>query len=440
MGKSAIPRVTFRTVGGALLLTMVAMAISGTVAAQGSCAADGCIDVVAVDGLVDDIQASNITDAIASAEASGGVEAVVLQMDSEGVATSTERLEEVAGAIRDAAVPVTVWIGPSGAVALGGAAELVAVADVSGIAPGAEIGDVGPQRLPAEEFGELYTGAAVEAADEVFEGEAAVEAGLVDRFAPIVREHIVNIDGVSSETREVDGERAQTPTALVRFSKLPLGTQFLHTVASPSVAYLLLVAGLGLLLFEFYTAGVGIAGVVGAGCFVLAAYGVAALPHNTWALGLLVGSSLGFAVDVQSGIPRVWTALSMVAFAVGSLFLFTEFRPTWLALAAGLVGMAATVFSGMPAMVRARFGTPSIDRDWMVGMDGEVVTPLDPEGTIRLRGALWRARTDGAAMSSSGTVAHVVGVDGLVAEVEPNPGVSGGGRGGGAGDPGGQPN
>ena len=34
----------------------------------------------------------------------------------------------------------------------------------------------------------------------------------------------------------------------------------MHTVASPAVAYLLFVIGLALLLFELFTAGVGIAG------------------------------------------------------------------------------------------------------------------------------------------------------------------------------------
>src|SRR5690606_40597843 len=107
---------------------------------------------------------------------------------------------------------------------------------------------------------------------------------------------------------------------------LPLGTQLLHTAASPSVAYLLLVIGLGLLMFEFFTAGIGVAGVVGAGFAILGAYGVAALPFRTWALVLLVLSMVGFSIDVQTGIPRLWTWISMVAFTVGSVFLFTDFR------------------------------------------------------------------------------------------------------------------
>lgn len=421
MGKSAI---RIHRLGPMVVLAVAVL--SGLWApeagAQQSCADDMCIDVVAVDGLIDEIAADNIIDTLRAAEEAGDVEAVVLQLDSEGTAVSDERLAEIATAMVEAPMPVTVWVGPSGAVALGGAAELVAVADASSAAPGTEVGDVGTQRLDADDFGELFAGDAAVARDTALDGEEAAQVGVVDRFAPIVRDHVVNIDGVRSEVTEEDGERSRTPVALVRFSKLPLGTQLMHTVASPSVAYLLLAVGLGLLVFEFYTAGIGIAGVVGAGSLVLAGYGVAALPHATWALVLVVGSAVAFAVDVQSGVPRAWTAIGMAMFTVGSLFLFTEFRPTWLALLAGLVGMAVSMFSGMPAMVRARFGTPTIGREWMVGEEGAAVTDVDPDGTVRIRGALWRARTNRATPITSGEVVRVVEIDNLILEVEPREG------------------
>lgn len=405
---------------GAAVLTLAAsVLVAGPAGAQSSCEETGCVDVVAVDGLIDGIVASNIIDAVTAADRSAGVEAVVLQIDSAGSAVSPERLGEVASVIRDSSVPVTTWIGPSGAVAFGGAAELVAVSDASGIAPGAEIGDVGDRRLAEGDFGKLFPDGTGTSPERVYEGEAAVDAGLVDRFAPIVRDHIVNIEGVKAEITEEDGEAVRAPTALVRFSKLPLGTQFLHTVASPSVAYLLLVAGLGLLLFEFYTAGVGIAGVTGAVCVMFAGYGVAALPHHNWALALVVASLVGFAVDVQSGVPRLWSVISMVAFTVGSLFLFSEFRPTWLALAAGVVGMAATVFTGMPTMVRTRFGTPTIEREFLLGEPGEAVIELDPDGTVTVSGARWRARATSGAPVPTGTGVRVIGIDGLILEVEP---------------------
>jgi membrane-bound serine protease (ClpP class) len=296
------------------------------------------------------------------------------------------------------------------------------VADSSGIAPGSDIGDAGSQRLSPAEFGELLTGKAAVARDHVLSGQAAVKAGVVTRFSPTIGDHIVNLEGVKTETRTQDGERRQVPITTVRFSKLPLVTQLFHTVASPSVAYLLLTVGLGLLLFEFFTAGIGIAGVVGAGSTILAGYGVAELPHAQWALVLFVLSFIAFAIDVQTGIPRAWTIIGMVGFSVASLFLFTDFRPTWIALAAGLIGIGVSMFSGMPAMVRTRFATPTIGREWMVGEMGDAASAVDPEGTVRVRDALWRARVNRSTPVAIGDRIRVVAIDGLVLEIEPEEG------------------
>jgi membrane-bound serine protease (ClpP class) len=106
--------------------------------------------------------------------------------------------------------------------------------------------------------------------------------------------------------------------------------RLMHTVASPPVAYLLLTIGLGLLVFELFTAGVGIAGVVGAGCIVLACYGVAALPTRPWAFTLLLLAFVAFAVDVQTGVPRVWTAVGIVAYVVASVFLYQGMSVSWI--------------------------------------------------------------------------------------------------------------
>ena len=86
--------------------------------------------------------------------------------------------------------------------------------------------------------------------------------------------------GVVLETTEEsrrldDGTARRDTTATVRFAKLGLVDQLFHTVASPAVTYLLLLIGLALLVFEFFTAGVGVAGVVGATCVVLACTGLA---------------------------------------------------------------------------------------------------------------------------------------------------------------------
>jgi len=70
-------------------------------------------------------------------------------------------------------------------------------------------------------------------------------------------------------------------------------------------------------------------------------------------------------------------------------------------------------------MVRTRFSTPTIGREWMIGEEGEAVTNISPDGVVRVRGALWRARTNRATPIDLRSGIRVVEVDGLLLEVEP---------------------
>ncbi|HPU77435.1 MAG TPA: hypothetical protein PKY84_03960, partial [Thermosynergistes sp.] len=92
-----------------------------------------------------------------------------------------------------------------------------------------------------------------------------------------------------------------------RFSGLGLLEEMFHTIASPPMAYLFFVIGTVLLIFEFFTAGVGIAGFVGAVLTIFGCYGFSALPTRPGAIALLVLAMIAFAIDVQVGIPRLWT-------------------------------------------------------------------------------------------------------------------------------------
>ena len=174
--------------------------------------------------------------------------------------------------------------------------------------------------------------------------------------------------------------------AQARFTKLDLLPRLMHTVASPAVAYLLLVIGLCLLVFEFFTAGVGVAGVVGAGCLVLGCYGVLALPNRPWAFALLLASILCFAVDVQTGVPRFWTGVGRRGVRRG-VVVPVHRLPDGLADAWPSASSACSLafLVGMPSMVRTRFATPTIGREWMVGQLGEAAVAVDPEGVVEVR-------------------------------------------------------
>ena len=71
------------------------------------------------------------------------------------------------------------------------------------------------------------------------------------------------------------------------------------------------------------------------------------------------------------------------------------------------------------AMVRVRFSTPTIGREWMVGEVGTAVGPVAPDGVITVRDAPWRARTSRVTPIDAGQEVRVVSIAGLVLEVEP---------------------
>ncbi len=386
--------------------------------AQANCAPrSGPVSVVEVDGLIDRVLADFIGDQIAAANDDCAV-AVVLQMDSGGAAVSDDRLDDLVATMRDSAVPVDIWIGPNGSRATGESARLLAAARVTGMTKGTSI-EVTPALLDARgveptELGDVDVG------DRIGEVRAA-DLGLVDldrEQAPVIGEFVIRLPGV--ETRVVDGDRQ--PVTDVRFASLDVVGQLMHTVASPAVAYLLFVIGLALLLFELFTAGVGVAGVVGAGSVLLGCYGLAALPTRPAAVALLLFAIFGYGVDIQTGVPRTWTGIATLSFVLGSLGLYEGVSVSWITLLVAFVGMTLAMLAGMPTMVRTRFSTPTIGREWMIGEMGEARTDVNPDGVVEVRHAPWRARTNRATPIRQHERIRVVAIEGLVLEVEPEEG------------------
>jgi len=376
----------------------------------------GFVAVVEVDGLLDPVLVAFVKDSIATAEAAGAV-ALVLQIDLIDVVISDAELAVLLDTMLAASVRVDVWIGPSGSQLTNAAAQLVGAADDVGMAPGSRLGNAGPPVTDG-----LNPARLTPITDRVVNTQEAEELGITSFPAPTIGDFLVNIPGV--QTREItQGDQTRRePLTRVQFGQLSLLDQLMHTAASPAVAYLLLAVGLALIIFELFTAGVGVAGVVGAGSFVLACYGLAVLPVTWWALGLVVLSMLAFAIDVQTGVPRFWTGAGVVLFVVGSLFLYDGLSLSWVTLLVGIVGVLLAFLGGMPAMVRTRFSTPTIGREWMIGEVGRAVSAVDPDGIVQIRQALWRASTNRATPVEELDRVRVVGIDGLVLEVEPEEG------------------
>jgi len=389
-------------------------------AQPGSCADHGCIRSVEVSGLIDPIVADHISRTVAEAQRTPGVRAVLLTLNSPGVVLDDERLDTLARLLVDSSIPVSAWIGPSGATALGGAAELVAVLGDVSAAPGSEIGEMGDQRLDRARFGDIASGDRIEMSTRRYSAEEALSAGIIDRIAPTGNSHLIGMSGVDVEdVVDKDGKTVKQPRTVLVIGKLPLPSQLLHTMASPAVSYLLLAVGLGLLIFEFFTAGVGIAGIIGAGALLGSGYGLGVLPVRPWAVALCVLAAVVFCFDIAVGVPRAWTAIGLALWVAGSIFLFDGVGLPWFALLVGVLGMAVAMVSGMPAMVRARFGTPTIGREHLIGKLGRATSAIEPDGTVVIDGSPWRAMTNRLTPIALDDEVRVVAIDGLTLEVEP---------------------
>ena len=77
---------------------------------------------------------------------------------------------------------------------------------------------------------------------------------------------------------------------------------------------------------------------------------------------------------------------------------------------------------GMPSMVRTRFATPTIGREWMIGQAGRAVGDISPDGVVMVADARLRARVNRATPLRAGDAVRVVAIDGVTLEVEPEEG------------------
>ncbi len=374
------------------------------------------VDVVKVSGLLDPILADLVVSAVDRAEANGSA-ALVLQLNSSGVAISDAALVSLARRLHDASVPVAIWVGPSGAKATGKVAQLLGAVPIVGVAPGSVVGRSGAEVIPADLTRPAFRAQAGQLRQATMGSDEARKAGIATLEAPVIVDLVGRLPGIPSHVEQKPTPHRVSDVRPV-FSQLPVTSQLMHTVASPAAAYLLVVIGLALVLFELFTAGVGIAGIVGAGSFALGCFGLWVLPTNWAAFAVLAAAFVAYGVDVQIGVPRAWTAIASVALAGASLVLLDGMRVPWLPLGVGVFGTIVFMVWGMPAMVRTRFSTPTIGRDWLVGAQGVAAGSFSTDGEVRIDGGLWRARAREGATLAAGDPVRVVGVTGLLLSVD----------------------
>jgi len=219
-----------------------------------------------------------------------------------------------------------------------------------------------------------------------------------------------------------DGTEVISPSRPVQFLKPGLWDRFLRLASEPEATFFFLVAAIAAATFEFYAVGVGVSAAASVLAFVLAGYGMATLPISWPSVGAVVVGLLLYTWDFQRNRLGWRSILGTVLLVVGGLTVTMarpQMAPTWWIVLVVVAGVALFYGVALTTIVRSRFSTTTIGREYLIGQKGRAETAFDPEGIVVVDEARWRGRAHREAGIEAGDGVEITGVDGIVLDVEP---------------------
>lgn len=395
--------------------------------------------VLTVDGAISSATADYIDRGIELAEREGA-HAVVLRINTPG--GDVTAMLKIMETLENVEMPLIVYVWPRGGMAASAGTLIALAAPGAAMAPHTTIGAAHPVTIGAAEtdtqaaekvvnmlvehagvFATRRGQAAAEWAErairesETANENEALDLGLIDVVAGDLDDLLRQFDG---RTVPLGADKVTLHTAGARVRQVPMSPieQVLSVLINPNVAFLLLILGIQLILLELSAPGGWVAGFLGVLCLALAAYAMRVLPLNWLGLVLIGVSFVLFFLDLKTPGVEALTFVGVGTLIAGGLILFNVPAGSPygrvsvpLEVATGLV--IGAIFAFIVAKgLRAQRLRPATGLESLVGRQGIVRTPLDPQGTVWVAGELWTAVVDDGPISEGETV-DVVGVEGL---------------------------
>ena len=174
-------------------------------------------------------------------------------------------------------------------------------------------------------------------------------------------------------------------------------SRLLAVITDPSFAYILMLIGIYGLLFEFYSPGLILPGVVGAICLLVALYAFQMLPINYAGLALI---AVGIAFMVAELFVTSYGALGVggaVAFLIGSVMLIETDVPgyeiPWSIIATVTATSFAFFFFVIGMALQARRRPVVTGGEQLIGASGEIVDHAEGQWWARVHSENWRVRS-----------------------------------------------
>jgi membrane-bound serine protease (ClpP class) len=348
--------------------------------------------------------------------------------------------------ILESKVPVVVYVSPGGAHAGSAGVFITMAAHVAAMAPGTNIGAA----HPVSTQGEMDTIMSAKATNDAMafirsiatkrgrNAEWGVQAvrnsvsltetealqyNVITLIASNEQELLNSIDG-KTVTVSTGTVALHTKNASVKTLNMGWGEKMLNILSDPNVAYILFLLGLYGLIFELYSPGAIFPGIIGGICIILALYTMHTLPVNYAGLALIVFGVILFLLEIKIVSHGLLAIGGVISLLLGSMMLIRT-DETWAMASLSwsviitAVGISAMFFLFVISMgLKAQRAKPYMGLESMIGEIGQSLSELNPAGTVRMHGEIWKAIT-ASGLIPEGKKVIVTGFLNFTLQVEP---------------------
>ncbi len=291
---------------------------------------------------------------IDSANMLNNIPLIIITLDTPGGLSAS--LRDINQSILNSNIPIACLVYPQGARAASAGTYLLYACHIAAMAPATTLGAATPVNISApmtsstknkeqvstpstmekkvlnDAISYIRSLAQLRSRNELWAEKAVAEAATLTAKEAL-KENVITLIARSPQAllNKLDGRRISIKQQNIELSlnnarivsKNPdWRSQFIATITNPNIAYILMLLGIYGLLLEFYSPGVGIAGITGGISLLVALYAFQLLPLNFVGVALLL---LGVVLMLmESLIPSfgVFGVGGIGAFLIGSIFLF----------------------------------------------------------------------------------------------------------------------
>jgi len=326
----------------------------------------------------------------------------------------------IVGDIIDSPVPVVVYVSPAGAQAGSAGVFITLSAHVAAMTQGTNIGaahPVGMQSGMDTTMNEKVTNDAVAFIRTIAEkrnrnaewAENAVRNSVSVTATVALQQKIIDLIANDDQEllQQLDGRTIQLNTGVVTLHtksarlqeyEMSFIEKLLNILSDPNVAYILLMLGFYGLMFELYSPGAILPGIVGVICLILAFYSLNTLPINYAGLALILFALLLFILEIKITSHGVLAIGGAVSLLLGSMILIRRGagpigQISWAVIISSVVVTTLFFLFVIGMGLKAQRLKPVTGSESMIGETGEAREDLNPLGMVFLHGELWQAES-----------------------------------------------